>query len=437
MNKKTKLNNRIIDILIVGGGPAGMAAAISAKQEQRQLDVVLVEKNKRVGKKLGATGNGRCNITNLKADKYEQAINFLHRNGIATVTLDNGYVYPNSESAADVVALLERRMHDLGVEIICEAEVVDINKITCKSEEKSAYKFDKTYNLQNNYNRENEIFSVTIKKQKSSKADEFCLKSKKFLIATGGKSMPVYGSTGDIIKFSRNFGHKTARLVPSLTPVECVPSKNNLAGIRSRAKACLIKNGAEIYSEAGEVQFTKFGLSGICIFNLSRKMRFGEGENFENFEIRLKLIDSAKLRTHIKNVQEDALSLNINKTVGDAMCTLFKAELSQEILDQTGIKKDYNINNLQEEELETIVNTATNLCFKPTGLKGWKEAQCTSGGVMLSEVDEITQESKLVSDLYFAGEALDYDGPCGGYNLTFAWVTGENAGKAAARIENV
>lgn len=437
MNKKPfcskNENTEIYDFLIVGGGPGGIAAAISAKRTSRNMRVAIIEKNSSIGKKLRATGNGKCNITNTNAPNYEQVIRFLHENGVGTKTLANGYVYPHSGSAADVVSLFEKRLFDLDVDIISNSEVIEISTTVIGESSND-------YNVVNQGIREinndsckqdNKIFIATIKHGDSKRR----IKGKLLLIATGGKSMPGYGSTGDIVKFARALGHTTSRLVPSLTPIECERKINILSGIRTSGEASLFKNGAKVHSESGEIQFTKYGLSGICIFNLSRKMKFDKGDSFKNFEIRLDLARDFDIENHLKNIKNDAKCLNINKTVLEAMCTVYKEELSKEILCQSGVDVNMQIVDLSDSSMQEIANVAGNLKFIPTGLKGWKDAQCTSGGIIRDEINFETQESKLTTGLYFAGEAIDYDGPCGGYNLNFAWFTGDLAGRSAAERE--
>ena len=403
------------DILIIGGGPAGMAAAISAKRSNSKLDVVLIEKNEIMGRKLRATGNGRCNITNVNAEGFSEVTSFLSSLGIVTKTNDNGFLYPVSDSAADVSELLELRLKQLGVTAL---EV--------------SYDSDKT----------EFVTSVSMgeasSQGRSANAIKCTVYSSALVIAVGGKSAPVYGSTGDGYRWLRELGHTVTRLVPSLAPIECSGADlSKLSGTRVRAEAKLFKNGEEIHRECGEVQFTKFGLSGICVFNLSKMMKFEPGDTFSNFEIELDLCRDVELGEVLKRAAERVSNTNNefleSEKLVDVFKTVFKEGVALEIIRQAGFKADEDSLVLSSEEArDKLVASASALKFQPTGQKGWKEAQCTSGGVVESEVDQSSFESNLVKNLYIVGEVLDYDGFCGGYNLNHAFLSGKRAGAAVA-----
>nr|WP_298874251.1 aminoacetone oxidase family FAD-binding enzyme [uncultured Mogibacterium sp.] len=403
------------DILIIGGGPSGMAAAISAKRSNAELEVVLLEKNEVMGRKLRATGNGRCNITNVKAKGFTEVIKFLSSIGIVTKTNDRGFLYPVSESAADVSDLLELRIEQLGVKVYKGVSVEGITR-----------------------NADEQVFETLVNKLDEVYSCNHIVKSTAVIVAVGGKSAPVYGSTGDGYKWLRELGHTVTRLVPSLTPIECGDMDlSKLSGIRVSAEAKLVKSGEEIHREDGEVQFTKFGLSGICVFNLSRMMRFDHGDTFDSFEIELDLCQDLDLQDVLKEAAEraDAVSYESGKheKLVDVFKTVFKVGLAHEVIRQAGIAADADAEVLMSESnREKIVVSARALKFHPTGQKGWKDAQCTSGGVAIGEVDDTTFESNLVSNLYIVGEVLDYDGFCGGYNLNHAFLSGKRAGTAAS-----
>lgn len=411
------------DILIIGGGPAGMATAISAKRSNAELDVVLIEKNEIMGRKLRATGNGRCNITNVKANGFGEVIKFLSSLGIVTKTNDNGFLYPVSESAADVSELLELRLKQLGVKVYTGVTALEVS-----------YDSDKT----------EFVTSVSMGEASSQGRSANALKctvySSVLVIAVGGKSAPVYGSTGDGYRWLRTLGHTVTRLVPSLAPIECGDTDlSKLSGVRVRAEAKLFKNGEEIHREDGEVQFTKFGLSGICVFNLSKMMKFESGDTFSNFEIELNLGKEIDLGEVLKSAAERATSKRnescVSEKLVDVFKTVYKEGVALEIIRQAGFKTNECAEVLiSEEARDKLVASASALKFQPTGQKGWKEAQCTAGGVIESEVDRLSLESKLVSNLFIVGEILDYDGFCGGYNLNHAFLTGKRAGAAAGRI---
>jgi flavoprotein family protein len=409
------------DILIIGGGPAGMAAAISAKRSNSKLDVVLIEKNEIMGRKLRATGNGRCNITNVNAEGFSEVTSFLSSLGIVTKTNDNGFLYPVSESAADVSELLELRLKQLGVKVYTGVTAMEVS-----------YASDKT----------EFVTSVSMGGASSQGRLANALKctvySSALVIAAGGKSAPVYGSTGEGYRWLRGLGHTVTRLVPSLAPIECGGADlSKLSGTRVRAEAKLFKNGEEIHRECGEVQFTKFGLSGICIFNLSKMIRFEPGDTFSSFEIVLDLCREIDLGDVLKCAAERTGSIRnesfVSEKLVDVFKTVFKEGVALEIIRQAGFKADEDSLVLSSEEArDKLVASASALKFQPTGQKGWKEAQCTSGGVVESEVEQSSFESNLVKNLYIVGEVLDYDGFCGGYNLNHAFLSGKRAGAAVA-----
>ncbi|WP_455053479.1 aminoacetone oxidase family FAD-binding enzyme [Mogibacterium sp.] len=409
------------DFLIIGGGPAGMAAAISAKRSNSKIDVVLIEKNEIMGRKLRATGNGRCNITNVNAEGYSEVTSFLSSLGIVTKTNDNGFLYPVSESAADVSELLELRLKQLGVKVYTGVTALEVS-----------YDSDKT----------EFVTSVSMGEASSQGKSANALKctaySSALVIAVGGKSAPVYGSTGDGYRWLRKLGHTVTRLVPSLAPIECSGADlSKLSGTRVRTEAKLFKNGEEIHRECGEVQFTKFGLSGICVFNLSKMMKFEPGDTFSSFEIVLDLCREIDLGDVLKCAAERTGSTSNESFVSEKLVevfkTVFKEGVALEIIRQAGFKADEDSLVLSSEEArDKLVASASALKFQPTGQKGWKEAQCTSGGVVESEVDQSSFESNLVKNLYIVGEVLDYDGFCGGYNLNHAFLSGKRAGAAVA-----
>ena len=409
------------DILIIGGGPAGMVAAISAKRSNSKLDVVLIEKNEIMGRKLRATGNGKCNITNVNAEGYSEVISFLSSLGIVTKSNENGFLYPVSESAADVSELLELRLKQLGVKVYTGVTALEVS-----------YASDKT----------EFVTSVSMgdasSQGRSTNALKCTVYSSALVIAVGGKSAPVYGSTGEGYRWLRGLGHTVTRLVPSLAPIECGGADlSKLSGTRVRAEAKLFKNGEEIHREDGEIQFTKFGLSGICIFNLSKMMRFEPGDTFSSFEIELNLCREIDLGDVLKCAAERTGSTRnesfVSEKLVDVFKTVFKEGVALEIIRQAGFKADEDSLVLSSEEARNkLVASASALKFQPTGQKGWKEAQCTSGGVVESEVDQSSFESNLVKNLYIVGEVLDYDGFCGGYNLNHAFLSGKRAGAAVA-----
>ena len=365
------------DVAIIGGGASGLAAAIDLKIKKPNFSVAIIEKNDSLGRKIRATGNGRCNITNAYAQGYNEIMEFFRKIGIVTRTCEKGLVYPYSESAADVVELLSARVSELRVDTYLEKAV---NKIEKNSDGD---------------------FEIRV-------SDEVFLIASKVVLALGGKAGAVYGTTGDGYAIAKNFGHRVVVPIPVLTSVECSDWDESLAGIRAHGEVSLYKNESKIFEEYGEIQFTKYGLSGICIFNMTRFMRFSkeDGEGLDQFDIELNLFSDGDIKEYIADRKGEKLFDDKN-----ILRTVLKEELANYVM-----KKG--------------IDSIHNLRFKPSAVRGWKDAQVTSGGVLLEEVDMETCESKKCKDLYITGELLDFDGPCGGYNLSNAWFTGLKASKA-------
>ena len=358
-----------------------MAAAIELKTLKPALRVVILEKNSALGRKIRATGNGRCNITNTEAYGYVEIMKWLTEIGVVTRTYENGLVYPYSESAADVTELLIDRVNEAGIEVITEASVSRVEQ-------------------------SGEGFTVEFahKDADGTPLDE-SLTAGNVILALGGKAGPNYGTTGDGYAIARALGHTVVTPIPVLTPVECADWDASLGGIRARGIVSLYRDETEafpenskIFEEAGEIQFTKTGLSGIAVFNMTGFMRYNraDGENLSQFRIRLNLFADGNISEHT------------------SLRTILKPELAAYV-EAKGIESIHALD------------------FTPTAIKGWKDAQATSGGVSLDEIDPETCESLLVPGLYVTGELLDYDGPCGGFNLSNAWLTGL---KAAHALQN-
>ncbi len=387
------------DLCIIGGGASGMCAAIKAKQINRDLRVVILEKNGRLGRKLLATGNGRCNLTNKNCQEYRRVLEFFESIGVLTKTDQMGRIYPYSEEASEIVNALETQLNSLGVEVRFNSEV---SGITVTSEG----------------------FQIAV--------DPFGVEAKKLLVATGGKSAPEYGTTGDGYIIARKLGHAVTKLVPVLTSVECEGDFTRFKGIRQDALVKLCKDGEVIAEENGNLQMTEYGLSGICIFDLTRYITVEEDETVDEamgryaFKVdflpevpQISVEDILKSRIKIKNM--DAISI---------LRTLVKTPIGKDILAKIGIEPRELAVTLSPAQVSNMAALLKNWSCKVKKVKGWQFAQVTRGGVPLEEINAKTMESKLISGMYFTGEVIDYDGPCGGYNLQNAWNTALTAGEA-------
>jgi predicted Rossmann fold flavoprotein len=387
------------DICIIGGGPAGMSAAITVKIHNPRLSVCIIEKNPSLGKKIFATGNGKCNLSNQSCQEFIEVFKFFNQIGIFTRADEAGRLYPASEQASDVVLALTNALQDLNIEIKCNT----IPKKITKNENGFAVE------LAND--------SVT---------------SKKLLIATGGKAGPQYGNLGEGYAYSKQLGHHVTRTYPVLSPLECSGNFQLLKGIRAKGNVSLLFKGNPVATESGEIQFIEDGLSGICVFNLSRFVRLDPTlpltEAIKQYTVAIDFVPSLsliELEQCIKNRAESGRC-----KVRDVLLTMVHPGISGDIMKSTGVNQEKDASDLSGTEIRRIVDLLKQWECGITGVKGWKKAQCTGGGIPFTEVDEETGESMLTAGLYFAGEVLDYDGPSGGFNLHFAWDSGIKAGKA-------
>ena len=412
-----KTERRKANVVIVGGGASGLAAAVELGMSSPDLLVLVIEKMAEPGRKIRATGSGRCNITNTTAAGFSRIMEFFTRIGLVTRAYENGLVYPYSESAADVAELLIARAKSLGVDFCCGEEVVSIKK--SEGEDVSINKVEEAA-----VSSRFVIESV----YKDEKGEHRVITEADYVVlATGGKAGPTYGTTGDGYRLARELGHSVVTPVPVLTGIECREWEDgavSLGGTRMQGIVSLYKKGADeppIFQEAGEVQFTKYGLSGICVFNMTRCMRLDrdKGESLEDFIVRVNLFPEGNFSDYIYALRKGEFS---ELPAGESLRTVLKESLADYVAGR--IDKDKPVSMLDEEGIQSICNMVHNMEFHPVRLRGWKDAQATSGGVSLDEIDEKTSESKLVPGLYITGELADKDFQCGGFNLSNAWLTG-------------
>lgn len=407
-NKKT-----IWDIIVIGAGPSGMLAAITAAKLGRK--VLILEQENKAGKKILATGNGKCNFTNeyLQEDCFrgdlsfvhtalnefskEQCLDFFHSIGIVPKS-KNGYYYPNSEQAASVVFALTEELKKYEVDILCSKKVNDL------------WKNEKGFVLVTN---ENEFYA------------------QKLIIATGLLASPKLGSNGSLFPCIKDLGHHFAPIVPALCGFYCkgLPFKK-ISGVRTSGSVCVMVDGKECSKDTGELQFTDYGISGIPVFQVSRYVSLAL--YYQNkIEICLDFLTDFS-----KEDLKREMDYRIHNHPSLALRFLFNGLLNQKlgegILSTIFMNLDIPIKELSEEEKEKIITSIKLTKISVSKYRDFEFAQICAGGLTDQQVDSNSFESKLVSDLYFAGEILNVDGLCGGYNLHFAWASGFVAGKNAA-----
>lgn len=385
------------DVVIIGAGPAGIICASNIKENNSNLNVLILEKNDKLGKKLSMTGNGRCNLGNLDTNtnnyfssssldnfkdslKSNEYLDYIKKIGIL-IKEEDKRLYPYSNQAITVCKTFERYLNYLDVKIKYNYEVLNVKK-------------------------ENDIFIINND-----------IKSKNIVIATGGLSYPKTGSTGIGYDILKSFGHKIEKIYPSLTYLNTnYKYIKELQGVRCDAIVNLSVDGMIIDSEEGQVQFTKDALSGICVFNLSRNVKRYLDEN-KKVKLILDLIPEYSIFE-----LKDYLCSFYGYKIEDALSGFLNNKLALVITKELKLygKK---IKELTENELEGILFNLHNMYFNITNVGDISSSQVTNGGVSL---DEFTSnlESKKVKGLYAIGEVLDVDGKCGGYNLSWAFTSG-------------
>ena len=403
-------------VLVVGGGAAGMFAAIFAAYNGNEVHIY--EKNEKLGKKLYITGKGRCNITNasdmdtlfasvvtnskfLYSSFYgytnQDVIDFFERIGVATKIERGNRVFPISDHSSDVIAGLTRELHQLGVEIHLHTSV---KRIVGKERFEHIELYD------------------------GSKVEgDACI------VATGGFSYQTTGSTGDGYQFAKEMGHEVTEIMPSLVPLEIKEwYAKELQGLSLRnVQATVMDDKKKLYDDFGEMLFTHYGVSGPLILSASSYI----GKKLQEKELRL-VID-LKPALSVEQLDQRVLrdfDENMNKQFKNAIGKLFPAKLIPIMLELSGIDPDKKVNLISKEERQHFVWLIKNFEMTIKGLRDFNEAIITKGGVKVKEINPSTMESKLVQGLYFVGEVLDLDALTGGFNLQIAWSTAYACGNS-------
>lgn len=407
------------DVIVIGGGPAGILAAGAAGARGRK--VLLLEKNEKLGKKLFITGKGRCNVTN-SADMDEfmrnipknskflfsafrsfsniDLIDLLSEMGLKTKVERGKRVFPESDKSSDVIKALQKYLDRNNVKVMLNAEV---KKVEIKDEI---------------------IDKVVLENGKSFMCDSV-------IVCTGGISYPQTGSTGDGYKFAKAFGHTVTDLFPSLIPLVALEDYiKELQGLSLKNVSIkLIVDNKNIYDDFGEMLFTHYGVSGPIVLSASFYITEHLKKN-KDIKLRIDLKPALSENELDSRVLKD-FKENINKSFKNSLNALLPQKLIPVIIKLCKIDENKEVNQISKEERKQLVNILKNFEFTITGTRPIAEAIVTSGGVSLKEINPKTMESKLVKGLYFAGEVMDLDAYTGGFNLQIAFSTGYAAGSNA------
>ena len=401
------------DVIVIGGGASGLVSAIYATKAGAK--VCLLEKNNTCGKKILITGNGRCNYWNsdqsmnhyhtrnkeelekiLQKDYSKEVLSFFNSIGIIP-KIKEGYFYPNSNQAISIQTALLKEAQINEVEIITNTEVISIEK-------------------------ENHIFKLT--------TNNGIFKSKKVILATGSKAAPKTGSTGSGYDIAKFLGHSLISPLPALVQLKAdAPYLKEWHGIRTDVKISLFENNKYIDSKVGEIQLTDYGISGICTLCLSGRAALSLSKK-QKTDVKINFLHQLNIhdKNSFLNFMEARNKTVQNRNIADLLDGILNYKLVNLILKQSKIKREDNWNNLSNDKKYLLGDNLTNFNLTITGTNSFDQAQVTTGGIPLTEINPNTLESTKTSCLYLTGELLDVDGDCGGYNLGFAWISGIIAG---------
>jgi predicted Rossmann fold flavoprotein len=415
------MQSNIYDLAIIGAGPAGMMAALRASECGAK--VVLLEKNASPGIKLLMTGKERCNITNSENDVRDFAANFgkngkflltalyhfgvsdtiefFHNNKVKTKTERGGRVFPESDRATDVRSMFERLIKENSISLVTGCRI-----------DKIAYK-------------KNAIDKINL-------ANKSEIKAKNYLISTGGRSYPRTGSTGDGYTWAKKLGHTIIKPEPALTPVVVKEYwVRELEGLSLKnVMISVYQNDKKQDYRFGEALFTGNGMSGPIILDMSKSI--GSFLKSGSVELHIDFKPALDHKTLDRRILRD-LEQYKNKSIRNILAELLPKKLIPVMLKSAKINPDTKGNSITKNDRKHLLLLLKGFPLTVKKLLGFEKAVITTGGVALKEVDPKTLRSKLISNLYFAGEILDLDGPTGGYNLQVCWSTGYIAGESAAK----
>jgi len=414
--KNIMTSKQVYDIAVLGGGAAGMMAAISAAMQGAR--VVIIEKNKILGRKLRITGKGRCNITNDCDDDtffenipknskfmYSAYYNFnnncvqefFKNNGLDLKTERGGRVFPLSDKAIDVVKTFEKVIDSLGIKTVF-SKVISVSKTS------------------------DDYFVLNT-------ANGIVISSRCTIIATGGMSYPLTGSTGDGYKLGKKFGHTVTELKPSLVPIEIFENScTQLQGLSLKNIGISLYNDDKcVYSDFGEMMFTHFGITGPVVLSASSHIK-KDGKYKIYIDLKPALSDEVLDKRLLRDFSEV-----INKNFSNSLERLLPRKLIPVIINLSGIDPYKKVNSITKEERLMLIKAMKEFPLTVKCLRPIEEAIITSGGINVKEINPSSMESKICKNLYFCGEVLDVDAYTGGFNLQIAFSTGYLAGESAAQ----
>ena len=417
-------------VIIIGGGPAGMLAAITSAQNGNETTII--EKNNRLGKKLLITGKGRCNITssidindfinNIPGNgKFlysafqnytnKDIIHFLEKNGVSVKEERGNRIFPKSDKSLDVEKAFEREITRLHINVKLNSKVTNI---LVKNNKVEGVKYLNSEDIEKN------------------------LYADKIILATGGATYPLTGSTGDGYKMAEQLGHTVTKIKPSLVPLTAsrgsIKICQKLQGLSLRNVAIRlmdVEKNKKIYEDFGEMIFTHFGVSGPTI--LSSSAHLLRYKNVEELLANGKIVLEIDLKPALSEQQLDLriqrdFSANKNKEFKNSLDALLPQKLIPVIVDLSGIDEDKKVNEVTKEERLKLVELLKKFNVTISGFRPLEEGIITAGGINVKEINPKTMESKIVEGLFFAGEIIDVDAYTGGFNLQIAYSTGYTAG---------
>ena len=438
-------------VAVIGGGAAGMMAAIEAARAG--AIVTLIEKNPQLGKKLATTGNGRCNYTNLDMEDQiggkfrgfhpefaapaldalppEAVLDWFRAIGVEP-RFRGSYVYPNSDQASAVVDALREELHRLSVKVHYNAEVKSVQRIDTDAEVSTA-----KASMPGKAASASEIREKRDAGYFMIQCTDAVVKADRVILAAGSKAAPKTGSNGDGYFIARKLGHTIVPYVPALCGIRCAGDAfRALAGIRTEAALELVIDGHSVDREAGELQLVDYGISGIPVFQLSRYAAYALQEG-KKAAVYINFLPG--FTDEAEDPRECALRLyrqRQQRLAGRKMESFFTGllhqKLGQLLLRMASVRPELPVAELSEKQLRSLASLSVRFKAECVEMNGFQQAQVVAGGVDTTEVDSCTMASRLVPSLYFAGEVLDIDGICGGYNLQWAWASGFVAGRHAA-----